>query len=594
LSLIGANQKMAKEMNNSNKNQDQDIEKEDKQEPTKADFSIVDFLWNLLASTRFAVVLLSFIAVTALIGAFLPQQPSPQDIERLTASWGESAFNLFNALGLFDLYHTRWFTGSLALLCINLLVCSLNRLPIVLRLVKKRDTVLASGDPETLRIHHGFDYSGDMNKVIESVKNRLGKHRWHAAEEVRGENRFFFINRGAYSRLGVFVVHLSVILVILGSLIGVLFGFHGRLIIGEGETTDIFFRGGKSFTETPMGFEVHCNKFSFTTDPETGMEGNYESDLTILDGNREINRVKLRVNHPYSYRGLSFYQASYEAAGIGSADVVVFSSDGRRLGKATVPGDGSPADLPGGGKMRLVRIDSKGESLQESELVAELDSGDAGKYLIRMVPGKKAIPAESSYKVEIVAHNAQDGSEITKFAIQVGEQKEIAPGTKVKLLNYYPAFPVHGKEAPAAKIEVTTDEETREHMLFDSFPNFDKLNLQGKIYYSIGEVEEIARETQYSGPSYQLLGLNESYRTIIDVNRDPGVPVVWTGCSLLLAGLYLAFFLSHRKMWIKVSPGRVSAGGTVNRNTQAFEIQFRKVVSQLEHLISGKPQGGSS
>ena len=82
------------------------------------------------------------------------------------------------------------------------------------------------------------------------------------------------------------------------------------------------------------------------------------------------------------------------------------------------------------------------------------------------------------------------------------------------------------------------------------------------------------------------------YKTILDVNHDPGVPVVYFGCVLIMIGLFTALFGSHRKIWIKIEPGRISMGGTVNRNRQSFENEFGKLSAELEKTLADKSNGG--
>ncbi|GEM_PF-2078033 len=562
-------------------------------ETKDAGAGIVDAIWNLLASTRFAVILLAFIALTALVGAFLPQQPSQQLLRELASRWGEGRVAILNALDFFDLYHSRWFQGSLAVLCISIFICTFDRLPKTMRLIRKRDAVLAGGDPERMRIHHGFDLTCKVDKTTDAVRNWIKKRSLSSKEETRGENRWFFINRGARSRLAVYVVHASIITVIIGALIGNIAGFRGRLPLLEGQTEDTFFRWGKFGGWAPLGFQIRCEAFSFSIDPETGMAGNYESDLVILNSGKVVDTIKLRVNHPYYYQGIGFYQSSYDLfvdktgeVGIESAVVTVLSPDGAELGALTLPEDGSAIEVPGGGLMRIIRAQVNDNTKTITAVTVEIDTGESGKSVMNLRPGQKAVPTAISYAVEVVARKYQDDVEVARISLSAGEEKEIQQGITVKLAAYFPTFPVHGKEESAARIFVTADEEKRQHMLFESFPDFDKMNPQGNLYFSIGKVTQSGDSTKYDGPSYMLEKTDGLYWTILDVNRDPGVPVVYTGCALLIIGVFSSFFLSHRKVWIKVSPGRVSMGAAVNRNRATFEKQFQRWASELERLLS--------
>jgi cytochrome c biogenesis protein len=50
-------------------------------------------------------------------------------------------------------------------------------------------------------------------------------------------------------------------------------------------------------------------------------------------------------------------------------------------------------------------------------------------------------------------------------------------------------------------------------------------------------------------------------------------------------GLYIAFFMNHRKLWILLSPSKGSTAVTVamsaNKNREAFERKIDKMISLL-------------
>jgi cytochrome c biogenesis protein len=83
-------------------------------------------------------------------------------------------------------------------------------------------------------------------------------------------------------------------------------------------------------------------------------------------------------------------------------------------------------------------------------------------------------------------------------------------------------------------------------------------------------------------------GLTAKMFTGLQVAKDPGVNVVWLGCLLLTAGMMVSFFLSHRRIWIRLAEGphgkvEVTAGGTTNRNRPAFEKAFASVLAEVRN-----------
>jgi cytochrome c biogenesis protein len=81
-------------------------------------------------------------------------------------------------------------------------------------------------------------------------------------------------------------------------------------------------------------------------------------------------------------------------------------------------------------------------------------------------------------------------------------------------------------------------------------------------------------------------GLTAKMYTGLQVAKDPGVNVVWLGCLLLTAGMMISFFVSHRRVWIRLSPGphrkvEVTAAGSANRNRPAFEKTFGAILAEI-------------
>ncbi len=73
--------------------------------------------------------------------------------------------------------------------------------------------------------------------------------------------------------------------------------------------------------------------------------------------------------------------------------------------------------------------------------------------------------------------------------------------------------------------------------------------------------------------------------TGLQVTRDPGVELVWIGCALLMAGMYSAFFCSHRRVWVRCEPDgdgvRLTVAGEANKHKAAFKKEFSALCGRL-------------
>lgn len=80
---------------------------------------------KVFRSVRFNIFLGCLIALGSAVGTFLPQIP---DAAEKVAAYQEShaaLYRFFNFFGLFDLYHTWWFMGLLALMAVDVVLCKL-------------------------------------------------------------------------------------------------------------------------------------------------------------------------------------------------------------------------------------------------------------------------------------------------------------------------------------------------------------------------------------------------------------------------------------------------------------------------------------
>ncbi len=233
----------------------------------------------------------------------------------------------------------------------------------------------------------------------------------------------------------------------------------------------------------PLGFTVRCEEFTLSYYEGSDRPREYRSVLTVIDNGQEVikNRPVI-VNDPLTYKGITFYQSSYQPAGDG---VFQFIVKNRQSGQAqnVEARFGQAFSLPGGGSFRV--------------------------------------------------YNAEENP---KFGI-------------------------------LAKLEITTAAGERKFtQVATNAPDLDALRGGEDIY--------------------TLIDFKQRYFTGLQVAKDPGVWVVWLGCTMLVLGSMVAFFLSHRRIWVTLQPvgGKtgIKLGGSAHRNQPAFEIYFRRIQEQAQ------------
>ena len=90
-------------------------------------------VFELLSSMRFAISLLSILAVASIVGTVLKQaEPYNNYLIQLGPFW----FEVYEKLGLYDVYHAAWFLLILSFLVVSTSVCITRNAPNFVREMK--------------------------------------------------------------------------------------------------------------------------------------------------------------------------------------------------------------------------------------------------------------------------------------------------------------------------------------------------------------------------------------------------------------------------------------------------------------------------
>ena len=102
------------------------------------------------------------------------------------------------------------------------------------------------------------------------------------------------------------------------------------------------------------------------------------------------------------------------------------------------------------------------------------------------------------------------------------------------------------------------------------------------LFPAYGETAE-GQKTNYS---FTYRDMQMGYFTGLEVSHEPGQWLVWAGCLLMGAGLFVAFYMVHMRLWIVAVPdarGRLVLwiGGQANKNRDRFDQKFNEVVDTI-------------
>ena len=279
----------------------------------------LSILYDFFRSLKLTITLLILLAIISIIGTLISQNATPTEyIQR----YGISLYEVLDFFGLFDMYHSWWFSAILLCLVLNLITCSSQRFPGVWSQVFRRSGTEGLEDSvlKTLPYVERIKPSSPGKALTEeSIRSSLEKG-FGKLRRIETESTItLFSEKGKFSRLGAYITHLSLLIILTGGLIGSIYGFSGFVNILEGETVQqIYLRGKQENIPKPIGFSIRCDDFhiAFYDLPGRAKERyvkEYTSNLTILEDGKEVMKKTVVVNHPLHYGGLAFYQSSYGA-----------------------------------------------------------------------------------------------------------------------------------------------------------------------------------------------------------------------------------------------------------------------------------------
>jgi len=125
-----------------------------------------------------------------------------------------------------------------------------------------------------------------------------------------------------YQKMPIFILHMSIIVILIGAAITRYFGYEGTLHLRNGETKSVLMvQRSKSnpadVYPKELGFSVKLDKFVLKHYPGSMQPSSYESFVTVIDGDKTF-AYHIYMNHILVYKGYRFYQASYDMDAKGS------------------------------------------------------------------------------------------------------------------------------------------------------------------------------------------------------------------------------------------------------------------------------------
>lgn len=283
--------------------------------------SIPQRFWRTFSSVATGIVLLILVVITSAAGTFILQRPLT-DPEQMQKVYSPAMLRLLDATRLTDVFHSWWFVGLLGLLCLNIVLASIDRFPGAWRYFsrpyRRPDAHFLTGLPLHAEISVRSAQSGVQ--AAERAFRRLGMKPQHVGA---GEDFSLYAERHRFARLAAYVVHLSLLLILGGGIVDAIWGYRGYMALAlDGKSNEIDLRDG---TKKSLPFTVLCEGAGQENYAD-GSPRRWWSRLAVLENGREVQRKEIEVNDPLVHRGLRFFQSGYGSTGeVGSIRLLAVS-----------------------------------------------------------------------------------------------------------------------------------------------------------------------------------------------------------------------------------------------------------------------------
>lgn len=551
--------------------------------------------WRLFTNVRWAIGIIAFLALASLLGVLIPQIPAvvrgdaTAEAQWLAVQEGRFGFltDPMNRVGLFDVFHARWFVYALGLLVVSVAVCTASRFPSIWRAVTRpprrvNDAYFASA-------HHRFDYATPT--AGPGLETLLRRRRYAVQRYQEGDTLYLFADRFQFVQLATFVSHLALIVLLAAALVSRFSGFSNGMMIAEGASAPVF------PLSHPNQMQVQLLDAVGEFSPE-GQPLDYSSDLVIYRGGEEVKRCTATVNSPCRYEGYRFHQAAYFGFG---ADVQVRDlSSGNVVYRETLSlSDTLPAPHV------IVRGGDGDPLLDETLVLTDILSGDGFTYFGRLVTledgrtltiGVRRTSDSDAW--DLAVFEPGEGEDAARLLLREGESArggglEFTYAGLSGVPSGFVADFARPPEAAASSNDVLLE---MSNVVYGS----DTASAGGAVPAASGSGRpeltiiglqpqamtlEPGESAQLGGYEYSFLGQREFAG--IQVKKDRSDLLIWIGAGMLIAGLVVTFWVPRRRLWAKITSTRTYLAGQAGHL-----VDFRGEMAELARQAGAEPNEG--
>lgn len=289
-------------------------------------------LWRIFTSMRTALILMLILAVLALVGTLLVQAPAGMSSDpQAYQAWLDSIMPKYGGwtkpmdmLGLFNIFSSIWFKAIIVLLTTSVLACSVNRFKGLWKTAVHPRTRMTPVFFDRAPHSETIESAVTIDAAVADVTKTFKSHHFRTVVEREGDEISVYADRFRWAPFGTLMAHISLVMILVGALVGGTFGFrNSEFAVPVGSTVPVGNGTGLSVMATAFNDSYY----------ENGAPSDYAADLVVFKDGQQVAAQTVRVNEPLDVNGVAFHQAFFGAA----TDVTVKDAGGGTLFSQGVP-----------------------------------------------------------------------------------------------------------------------------------------------------------------------------------------------------------------------------------------------------------------
>ena len=267
--------------------------------------------FKIFANLNFAIFLLFLVLLFSMLGSIIEQHQSLAYYQNLypinTSYLLNFNWKLIISLGLDNIYESWWFIFILAILACSLIICTFSvQLPSLRNARRWKFIYSDNTNRQPIVLAKNKDFFKISMVNIAYCLNNQGYYCFSRHNKV-------YAYKGLIGRIAPIVVHISLIIILLGGVVGFTGGFIVQEMVPVGEIfhiKNILSSGFKNIAPTYSTFRVRNFYLDYNFDNSVKQ---FFSELSYINENgKQIFYPTIAVNSPLRYKGMTFYQTDWQ------------------------------------------------------------------------------------------------------------------------------------------------------------------------------------------------------------------------------------------------------------------------------------------